>query len=210
MLPLPARVPAGLPADIVRRRPDIREVEARLHAATAEIGVATAEFYPTVRLGGSAGIQALNFGELFNLAANTFALGPSITIPIFDGGRLKANLRLREASQKEAAIAFQKTVLMAWHEVDNALTAYQAEQARRDELAKAVGDSRRALGLARSRYEQGVADFLQVLDAQRLLLATQQQHQISATTAAENLVALYKALGGGWEPDFPDAPVAAK
>jgi outer membrane protein TolC len=127
-----------------------------------------------------------------------------VTIPIFEGGRLKANLKLQEARQQEAAVAFKKAVLTAWHEIDNALTAYQAEQARRDELIRAVADSQRALGLAQSRYEQGVADFLTVLDAQRLLLGTQQQLQLSTTNVSENLVALYKALGGGWEADLPE------
>lgn len=204
--PVPKMVPVGLPSELVRRRPDVRMVEAELHAATANIGVAEAEFYPTFRLAGSVGMQSLQFGNLFNLAASTFAVGPSLTMPIFEGGRLKANLKLQEARQQEAAVAFQKTVLTAWHEVDNALTAYQTEQARRNELIRAVADSQRALSMAKSRYEQGVADFLTVLDAQRLLLATQQQLQFSTTNVSENLVALYKALGGGWEMDLPDTP----
>lgn len=203
--PVPRRVPVGVPSELVRRRPDVRQVEAELHAATANIGVAEAAFYPTFRLGGSFGLQALQVHNLFNLAATTFAVGPSVTIPIFEGGRLRANLQLQEARQREAALAFQKTVLTAWHEVDNALTAFQAEQARRDQLVRAVADSQRALTLAQSRYEQGVADFLTVLDAQRLLLGTQQQLQASTTNVSENLVALYKALGGGWEIDLPDA-----
>jgi NodT family efflux transporter outer membrane factor (OMF) lipoprotein len=195
-----------MPSELVRRRPDVRRVEAELHAATADIGVAEAAFYPTFRMGGSVGMQALQFGNLFNLAASTFAVGPSLTIPIFEGGRLKANLKLQEARQQEAAVAFQRTVLTAWHEVDNAMTAYQTEQARRNELTRAVADSQRALGMAQSRYEQGVADFLTVLDTQRLLLGTQQQLQISTTNVSEHLVALYKALGGGWELDLPDTP----
>lgn len=201
--PVPKIVPVGLPSELARRRPDLREASAALHAATANIGVAEAEFYPTFRLGGSLGMQSLQFHNLFNLAASTFAVGPSVTIPIFEGGRLKSNLALQGARQKEAAVRFQKTVLTAWHEVDNALTAYQAEQSRRDELIKAVRDSQRALTLAQSRYEQGVADFLAVLETQRLLLGTQQQLQISTTNMSENLVALYKALGGGWELDLP-------
>ena len=204
--PVPAVVPIGVPSDLVRRRPDVRRVEAELHAATADIGVAEAEFYPKFRMGGSVGVQALQFGNLFNLASSTFAVGPSLTIPIFEGGRLKANLKLQEARQQEAAVAFQRTVLTAWHEVDNAMTAYQTEQARRNELTRAVADSQRALGMAQSRYEQGVADFLTVLDTQRLLLGTQQQLQISTTNVSEYLVALYKALGGGWELDLPETP----
>lgn len=204
--PVPATVPVGLPSELVRRRPDVRRAEAELHAATANIGVAMAALYPSFQIGGSAGFQALQFGQLFNLAASTFSVGPSVTLPLFDGGRMKANVKLQEAHQRAAAVAFQKTVIAAWHEVDNALTAYQSEQDRRDELVRAVSDSRRALSLAQSRYEQGVGDFLSVLDAQRILLGTEQQLQISATNVSENLVVLYKALGGGWEMDLPEVP----
>jgi outer membrane protein TolC len=116
---------------------------------------------------------------------------------------------LRKAQQQEAAITFQRTVLGAWHDVDNALTAYKAEQTRRDELIHAVADNRHALALAQSRYTQGVADFLTVLDAERSLLAAQLQLAESTTTVSANLVALYKALGGGWETDMPDTRAAA-
>lgn len=205
--PVPSKVPVGFPSELARRRPDIRQAEAELHAATANIGVAQGAFYPTIRLGGSLGMQSLQVHNLFNLAASTFAVGPSITIPIFEGGRLRANLQLQEARQKEAAVAFQKTVLTAWHEIDNAMTALQAEQARRAHLARSVVDSKNALTLAQSRYEQGVADFLTVLDTQRLLLGTEQQLQASTTNVSEYLIALYKALGGGWEVDLPEAPL---
>jgi NodT family efflux transporter outer membrane factor (OMF) lipoprotein len=201
--PVPPQVPIGLPSELARRRPDIRQAEAQLHAATANIGVATAAFYPSVTLTGSVGIQALSFEHAFDLNARQYSFGPGITIPIFQGGQLQAQLHLTEAQQQEAAVNYQKTVLQAWHEVDNALTAYQAEQARREQLLQAVAENRRALGLAQSRYAQGVADFLTVLDAERSLLGTQQQLASSTTTVSANLVALYKALGGGWEADMP-------
>ncbi|MDR3535539.1 MAG: efflux transporter outer membrane subunit [Acetobacteraceae bacterium] len=201
--PVPPTVPVGLPSDLARRRPDIRQAEAQLHAATATIGVATAAFYPSVTLTGSVGLQALNFDHAFDLNSRQYALGPGITIPLFQGGQLRAQLHLTEAQQQEAAINYQKTVLQAWHDVDNALTAYQAEQARREQLTQAVAENRRALGLAQSRYQEGVADFLTVLDAERSLLASQQQLADSTTTVSANLVALYKALGGGWETDMP-------
>jgi NodT family efflux transporter outer membrane factor (OMF) lipoprotein len=201
--PVPPRVPVGLPSELVRRRPDIRQAEAQLHAATADIGVAQANFYPTLSLNGSAGLQSLQLNHAFDLDSKQYAIGPGLTIPIFEGGRLRATLQLREAQQQEAAVTFQKTVLQAWHEVDDALTAYQAEQRRRDALTHAVADNRRALGLAQSRYQQGVADFLEVLTAERSLLATQQQLAESTTIVSANLVALYKALGGGWETDMP-------
>ena len=131
-------------------------------------------------------------------------------IPLFEGGQLHSTLELRKAEQKEAAISYQKTVLQAWHDVDNALTAYQAEQARRDQLIEAVTENRKALTLAQSRYEEGVSDFLTVLDAQRSLLAAQLQLAESTTMVSSNLVALYKALGGGWETDMPVTTVALK
>ena len=202
--PVPPRVPVGVPSELARRRPDIRQAEAQLHAATADIGVAVADFYPTVKIGGSIGLQATQFARMFDLNSTLYAAGPGISFPLFDGGRLKATLHFRAAAHHAAAINYEKTVLGAWHEVDNALTAYASEQARRDELLLAEGDNRHALGLAQSRYQQGVADFLAVLDAERNLLATQQQLADSTTTISSNLVALYKALGGGWEHDLPD------
>jgi len=202
--PVPPKVPVGVPSDLVRRRPDLRQAEAELHAATAEVGVAQANFYPSVRLSGSMGLQALQIGQLFNLNSRQYSVGPGITVPLFEGGRLRATLQLREAQQQNAALTFQRVLLQAWHEVDNALTAYQAEQARRDQLVLAVIDSRRAVGLAQNRYEQGVADFLSVLDSERLSLLTQQQLALSTTNVSENLVSLYKALGGGWETAFPE------
>jgi NodT family efflux transporter outer membrane factor (OMF) lipoprotein len=209
--PVPPRIPVGMPSELARRRPDIRQAEAQLHVATATIGVAEANFYPSFTLGGSVGIQGLQLAQLFDLSSLMYALGPSINIPIFEGGRLKSTLELRQQQQKEAAVVYERTVLNAWHEIDNSLTAYQAEQHRRDQLAEAVVQNERAVSLAQSRYEQGVSDFLQVLDAQRSLFLTQQALADSTTTIDTDLVAIYKALGGGWEIDFPDQQtVAAK
>ena len=203
--PVPPRVPIGVPSELARRRPDIRQAEAQLHAATADIGVAVANFYPSVTLSGSLGLQALQPWRVFNANALMYSAGPGITIPIFEGGQLKATLELRKAQQEEAAINYQKTVLSAWHDVDNALTAYQTEQSRRDQLSQAVTQNQRALSLAQSRYQDGVADFLQVLTAQQNLLSSQQQLALATINVSANLVALYKALGGGWETQMPAA-----
>jgi NodT family efflux transporter outer membrane factor (OMF) lipoprotein len=200
--PVPPRVPVGVPGELARRRPDIRAAEAQLHAATAAIGAAKADFFPRVTLSGSGAIQGLQFRNLGEWASHTYAFGPSISLPIFEGGRLRRTLELREAQQQEAALMYQRTVLGALHEVDNALTAYGTEQRRRDRMAEAVAQSRRALALARLRYEQGVADFLQVLTAQRLLLAADQDLADATTNVTLNMVQLYRALGGGWEPDI--------
>jgi NodT family efflux transporter outer membrane factor (OMF) lipoprotein len=209
--PVPPQVPVGLPSELARRRPDIREADAQLHAATADIGVAQANFYPSLNLTGSFGLQSLQFSKIFNLNSKQYAVGPGLTIPIFQGGELRSTLELRKAQQQEAAVNFQKTVLQAWHDVDNALTAYQAEQARRDELIQAAAQYQRALNLAQSRYREGVADFLTVLVAEASLLSAQQQLVDSTTTVSSNLVALYKALGGGWETDMPlETKAAAK
>ena len=203
--PVPPLVPVGLPSELARRRPDIREAEDQLHAATADIGVAVADFYPKVTLDGSVGLQALRFKDLGNWAAHQYGIGPTISLPIFEGGRLRATLQLRKVQQQEAALNYQQTVLQAWHDVDNAMTAYAAEQARRDALAESVAQNRTALSLARARYRQGVSDFLNVLDAERGLLAAQEQLAQSNANVSGNMVQLYKALGGGWETSFPVA-----
>jgi NodT family efflux transporter outer membrane factor (OMF) lipoprotein len=201
--PVPPRVPVGVPSELARRRPDIRQAEAQLHSATADIGVAVADFYPKITLDGSIGLQALKFKDLGNWAARQYGLGPSISLPIFEGGRLRATLALRRVEQQEAAVNYEQTVLQAWHDVDNALTAYAAEQRRRDALQEAVLQNRRAVDLSQQRYKQGVEDFFNVLDAERSLLAAQLQLADSTTTVSQNLVQLYKALGGGWEKDYP-------
>jgi len=201
--PVPPRVPVGLPSELARRRPDIMQAEAQLHAATANIGVAVASFYPSITLNGSIGLQTIFPAQMFSLNSRQFAAGPGVTIPIFQGGQLISTLHLRQAQQKEAALNYQKTVLQAWHDVDNALTAYQTEQSRRDQLIQAEAQNRRALALAQTRYQEGVADFLQVLVAQGNLLSTQQQLAQSTTNVSTDLVALYEALGGGWEIDLP-------
>ena len=203
--PVPPRVPIGLPSELVRRRPDIRRAEAQLHSATADVGVAVASFFPRVTLSGSATLQAVQLHTLANWASGAFALGPSVTLPIFEGGRLTRTLQLRKTQQQEAAVSYQRVVLGALHEVDNAMTAYATEQRRRDALAEAVKQNRRALGLAQDRYTQGIADFLQVLTAQRSLLAAQQDLADSTATVSTNLVQLYKALGGGWDDPTLDA-----
>jgi NodT family efflux transporter outer membrane factor (OMF) lipoprotein len=201
--PIPPQIPVGLPSELARRRPDIRQAEAQLHAATADIGVAVADFYPSVSLSGSVGLQALQFKDLGNWASRQYGFGPTISIPLFEGGKLKATLELRQEQQQQAYLSYQQTVLSALHDVDNALTAYQTEQRRHDQLTGAVEANSRALSLARQRYAQGISSFLDVLDAQRSLLASQLQLADSTTTEATNLVAVYKALGGGWEETYP-------
>lgn len=203
---LPDRVPVGLPSELARRRPDIRRAEAALHRATAEIGVAKADFYPSISLTGSFGTQSLALSNFGSWASHQFVVGPSISLPFFQGGRLKGALELRKAEQQEAAIRFQQTVLTAWHEIDDALSAYDAQQRRRDRLAEAVRQNRAALTVAERRYREGATDFLNVLSVQRALLDAESDLAASNGQAASDLVILFKALGGGWENVFPEAP----
>ena len=206
--PVPPAVPVGLPSELARRRPDIRRAEANLHVATADIGQAEADFFPKVTLSGSVGVQAIRFKDLGNISpfgALQFSGGPSLSIPVFEGGRLKYTLDLRKAQQQEAAVQYQQTVLQAFHDVDNALTNYTAEQQRREQLARAVDQARIALSLARQQYVQGLSTFLDVLTAQRTELDAEQQYATSTANVSGDLVTLYKALGGGWETSFPRA-----
>ena len=204
----PPGVPSlGFPSELARRRPDIRAAEARLHAATADIGVAVAAFYPTVKLNGVVSLDALDAKNLFKASSLQYNTGPSVSLPIFDAGRLKSTLELRKAEQIEAAIAWHKTVLQAWREVVDALTAYRREAERRAGLRREMDHARQALDIARSRYKTGVGQFLDVLDAERTYLQAAQDYETSTTNVSLDLVSLYKALGGGWEEVFPDGPV---
>ncbi len=201
--PVPPRVPVGVPSDLVLRRPDVRQAADQLHAATAQIGVAVAAFYPQVTLTGNLNELALQFRDLFTWQSAGYEFGPSVTLPLFEGGRLRGQLRLNKAQQAEAAVSYEQTVLQAWHDVDNALTSYGGEQERRDQLARSVDASRNALALAEDQYAHGLTTFLNVLDAERTLLSAQQQYATSTTTVSTNLVQLYNALGGGWEQTYP-------
>jgi NodT family efflux transporter outer membrane factor (OMF) lipoprotein len=196
---LPKQVPIGFPSELLQRRPDIKRAEAQLHAATATIGMAKADFYPHISLNGSAGFQSLQLSSLGNWASGQFVLGPSISLPIFEGGRLKGTLQLREAQQQEAAIVYKHAVLQAWREVDDALVVYDAEQRRSDRLKEVVSLNRRALSVAQQRYKEGAIDFLNVLTVQKQLLDAQSNLSQSEAKASTNLITLCKVLGGGWE-----------
>ena len=200
MLPrVPRKVPVGLPGTLIRRRPDIREAEAQLHEATAQTGVAVANFYPDVTLNGAVGVESLHLSNLFIPASTAFAVGPSISIPIFEGGRLRGALTLRESQQREAAIFFRETVLRAWKEVDDALTDYREAQRRRIDIARSVTENQSALQAARQRYSEGATNFLDVTATQAQLLQSENDLSDSDTQIATDLVNLYRALGGGWQ-----------
>lgn len=192
------QVQLGVPSGLAERRPDIRRAEAQLHAATADAGVAHGDFYPRITLSGSVGLQAMQLSD-FGWDAKRFAFGPGFSVPLFDGGRLRGKLQLREAQQQEAAIAYRRTVLAAWHEVEDALSGYQANARRQASLDEAVKQGRRALGSAELQYRQGSTDLINVLHVQNTLLNNEAALVDSRATASLSLVLVYKALGGGWQ-----------
>jgi multidrug efflux system outer membrane protein len=196
---LPPDVPAGLPSDLLQRRPDIRRAERDLAAANARIGVATADLYPKFSLTGDIGLQSVGTSDWFTGGSRFWTAGPTVQWRIFDAGRIRANIRVQNARQEQALAAYEQTVLGAMEDVENALTAYAREQTRHESLAAAVDAGRQALDLSEQLYRNGLSDFLSVLDSQRALYASQDSLVQSDRAVDEDLVALYKALGGGWQ-----------
>ncbi|HAM51587.1 MAG TPA: RND transporter [Nitrospiraceae bacterium] len=194
---VPTEIPVGLPSDLLRRRPDIREAEAQLHAATAQIGVAVADFFPTFSLTGS-----MNWNtDVMHNASHYFALGPSVTWPIFQGGAIVSNVHLQEALRDQAFFTYQKTVLAAFQDVENALIAFTKEQQHLKVLNEAVDDNRKAVDLSLQLYIEGLGDFLNVLVTQLSLYSSENAAVQSEQNIVTDLIALYKALGGGWESE---------
>jgi NodT family efflux transporter outer membrane factor (OMF) lipoprotein len=200
----PAVVPVGLPSDLLRRRPDIRRAERQLAAQTAAIGVATADLFPKFSLTGSFGYSARRIDLLGNWNGTNWSFGPSATWAIFDAGRIWSNIEVQNAIAAEAMATYRQTVLSALQEVQDVLVAYAQEQHRRVALSDAVDLNQRAVALATRRYKQGLTDFLAVLDAQRNLFASQDALVQSNRAVGTDAVALYKALGGGWEVEGDD------
>jgi NodT family efflux transporter outer membrane factor (OMF) lipoprotein len=196
---LPTLVALGRPEDLLRRRPDVRVTERNLAAATANVGVATADLFPRVTLAGSVALQATSFSGLGGSGSDTFAVGPGIFWAAFDLGRVRARIRAADARTEAALAQYEQRVLLALEETENALVAFTRQQARRDLLRASAQASEKAQNLAHLRYQFGVADFLTVLDAERTLLEAQDRLADSETLTATILVAVYKALGGGWE-----------
>lgn len=187
----------GLPSEIALRRPDIRAAEARLHAATARIGVAEADLYPSIRLSGSFDLESYRASTLFDWASRSYSIGPTIDLPLFDGGRRKGAVRLRQLEQKEAAVAYQQTVLRAWQEIDDALNAYSAELQQNKALVARRESARQALDLATARYGGGMITWLDVLDTQRAWLQASRDVAESNMRLGSRYVAVNKAIGNG-------------
>lgn len=196
--PLPEAIPVGLPSELARRRPDIRQAEARMHLAAASVGVAEGDFYPRIVLSGNVGFQSLQLADFGSWGSRNFGIGPQLSLPIFEGGRLRGMLHLRQAQEQEAALNYQKTVLRAWQEIDDSMSLYNANQLQQHKLENAVQQNRIALGTAREQYKAGAVDFVSVLTVQRALLASQEQFVDSSTAQTLALVGLYRSLGGGF------------
>ncbi|HET7438636.1 MAG TPA: efflux transporter outer membrane subunit, partial [Nitrospira sp.] len=196
----PPGVPVGLRTELLERRPDLRESEAEIVAATARVGEAKAEYFPRFVLFGTAGRQAAQLHDLSLGVGNFFSAGPAISVPIFTGGRIRSNIRIQDARQQQSVLRYRSAVLSALEETENALVNYSNEQSRRERLENAVHANEEAVTLSNDRYRAGLTDFLSVLDAQRELYANEDLLAQSRTSQTLDLIALYKALGGGWQP----------
>jgi NodT family efflux transporter outer membrane factor (OMF) lipoprotein len=205
----PPLVPVGLPSELLRRRPDIRQSERQLAASNARIGAAVAQLFPQVSLNASAGLVSGESGTLFNRESRTWSVGPGVTVPIFQGGALRAQVQAANARQEQALAGYEQSVLNALEDSENALVAYSQEQARYRELANAVAANQRSFELSNALYTRGLTDFLNVLQAQQGLFLSQVQLVRSEHNLSANVVAIYKALGGGWEAQLPEVTSAA-
>lgn len=202
----PASVPVGLPSELLLRRPDIRRAEADLHAATARVGVAVADQYPRIAINGSIGTQGNQVASLGTLADRFWSIGPAISMPIFTGGRVQGGIEQARAVAEQSLIAYRSTVLTAFQEVETSLVNFTREQERRAWLVESVEANRQAVELSLLLYSAGRTDFLNVLTAQRQLRAIESSLAQSDTAVGSNLIAIYKALGGGWQPDSEPGP----
>ncbi len=197
----PGEVPVGLPSELLRRRPDIRAAERQLAAATAQIGVATADLFPKFFLTGGFGPSTRDIRHFLDQQSLTWSVGPNMQWAIFQGGRIVSNIQLQGALAQEALIVYQQTVLRALQDVENALVAFTNEQVRYESLAEAVAANQRSFELSYELYSRGLTAFLNVLTSENALYASQDALIQSQSTVLTNMIALYKALGGGWDAD---------
>jgi multidrug efflux system outer membrane protein len=196
---IPKTINIGQPSELLRRRPDIRIAERSLAAATARIGVATADLFPRVTFVGTIALEAQTLSGVGAASSDSYSVGPRITWAALDLGRVYARIKASDARAEASLAQYQQTVLNALEETENALVNYNRERSRRDLLTSAAKASERAHELAHLRFKEGVSDFLTVLDAELRLLQDQDRLAQSETATATALAALYKALGGGWE-----------
>jgi outer membrane protein, multidrug efflux system len=195
----PPSVPPGLPGDLLRRRPDVRRAERQVAAATAQISVATADLYPKFSITGALGLESGELKRLFDYSSRTYDIVPGVTWDIFDAGRVTSNIHVQNALQAQALQMYRKAVLQSLEDVDDSLVAYNREQVRLQSLRDAGTANQQAVTLSTELFDKGSTDFLSVLDAQRSLFTAESAMAQSELLVSADLVALYKALGGGWE-----------
>ncbi len=201
LLTTPTLVEAGLPPEILRRRPDIRRSERELAAASADVGIAISELYPRFFLSGIGAFQSQTTGNLLTSSAWAFAVGPMVQLPLFQGGKLRANIKDKEADLLRAELNYEKSILNALAEVDSKLAEYSSLQRALTHLFSAVEAARSAAERAKKLQRDGLGNSLDVLDAERELRNIENSYARQQTSAAITLIALYKSLGGGWEED---------
>jgi len=196
---MPAPAAPGVPLDLLKRRPDIQQAERELAAATARIGVATADLFPQVAVSGSIGSQAQGWGAIPRVGKHIWSFGPGAVWPLLDFGALDAEVDIAQLAARASLVNYRKSILNAVQQVDTALDAYQAQQTRMQNLGTAMLAGQRAVDLATARYDRGLTDFLNVVDAERQFYDLQEQYAQAQVAQGEQFVQLYKSLGGGWE-----------
>lgn len=208
-MPVPARLDAGSPGELLRRRPDIAAAEARLHAATARIGVATADLFPRFTLGGLIGSHAIDSSQLFSRESETRLVVLGIDWSFLDVGRVQSRIAAADADAQAALARYRQTVLLALEETENALVLHARTRIEDAHLERAAADSELAARIARTRFEAGAAGLLEVLDAERTQLLAQDALAEARTRTMLSAVALYKALAGGWPSSLPEREALA-
>jgi outer membrane protein TolC len=205
--PVPAigagKIAVGLPSELLRRRPDVRHAERELAAATADIGVATADLYPRFELAGNFGVDTIQPGQLGKLASRTWSLAPQFYLPLFGRDRLTSEVSAREAARDAALSAYQKAVLAALSDVETAMVRFDRGRARLTELEQAAGQLEAIAALVREQREAGRSSSIDVLQAEHQARQLQEQVSDARADLAVALVALYKALAGGWDETDP-------
>jgi len=200
-LPEPPVIPAGLPSEVLRRRPDIRRAEREVAAATATLGVAIAELFPKLSLTGSVGFQSQELSNFTSLSSGFYGFGPRLSLPVFQAGRLSANISLQEAKLNEVLNAYQKTCLTAFREVEDALASINGESRRKASVADAEKSAQRTAESAQALYVEGEAELDALLDAQRAWYDTRDERAQTDLAFASSVIGLFKALGGGWQSE---------
>jgi NodT family efflux transporter outer membrane factor (OMF) lipoprotein len=203
---VPDQIAIGIPADLMRRRPDLRQAELQAVAQNAQVGVATADLYPSIALNGSLGVATISrdvggggASNLFTSDSISYAAGASFTWPVLNYGRIKNNIRVQDARLQQAIVSYQQLALEAAQEVDDAMVSLGGAQAQKVILEEGVEAARRSNDLSMLQYKEGFSGYQRVLDAQRSLVSQQNRYAVSQGQAVQSVVALYKALGGGWE-----------